>query len=92
MKKAVNYFSTNLTRKEKNVINTCLELIQFGMGDTSLTFQDKYCEHGGSLDPSKRGLTIGGYESAWLANLVVAWILKQTENLFRTTIEISWDK
>ena len=55
------------------------------MGNTLLTFQDQYYEHGGSLDPSKRGLTIGGYESAWLADLVAAWIFKETEKLFRQT-------
>ena len=72
VKKAVDFFSDNLTRKEKNTISTCLNLIQFGMGNTLLTFQDEYYKHGGSVDPDKRGLTIGGYESAWLADLVAA--------------------
>ena len=43
---------------------------------------DKYYEYGGDMDGKKRGLTIGGYESAWLAHLVAAYILKTTENLF----------
>jgi hypothetical protein len=31
-----------------------------------LTFVEKYYEYGGELDIEDRGLTIGGYESAWL--------------------------
>jgi hypothetical protein len=45
-------------------------MIKFGMGNTLLTFVDKYYKYGGDLDVEDRGLTIGGYESAWLADLV----------------------
>ena len=34
------------------------------------------------MEGEKRGLTIGCYESAWLKDLVVAYILKQIEELF----------
>ena len=61
--------------------------MQFGMGNTLLSFQDDYYEHSGSVDPEMRGLTIGGYESAWLADLVAAWILNRTKSLFRRTSE-----
>jgi hypothetical protein len=44
-------------------------MIKFSMGNTLLTFVDKYYEYGGNLDVEDRGLTIGGYKSAWLANL-----------------------
>jgi hypothetical protein len=44
-------------------------MIKFGMGNTLLTFVDKYYEYGGDLDVEDRGLTIGGYKSAWLADL-----------------------
>jgi hypothetical protein len=39
------------------------------MGNTLLTFVDKYYEYGGDLNVEDRGLAIGGYESAWLADL-----------------------
>ena len=55
------------------------------MGNTLLSFRDQYYKHGGSCNPLDRGLTIGGYESAWLADLVAAWILEKTESLFRRT-------
>ena len=85
VKKAVQYYSKLLNKKEKKTIDNCLNLIQFGMSNTLITFKDEYYEHGGSCDPTKRGLTIGGYESAWLANLVAAWILENNEKLFRRT-------
>ena len=60
-------------------------MIKFGMGNTLFTFKDKFYEYGGDCDPMKRGLTIGGYESAWLADLVASFILEKTKNLFSKT-------
>ena len=86
VKKAVRYFSKDLPDEMKKKIETCLEMIGFGMKNTLVSFTDKYYEYGGDMDGEKRGLTIGGYESAWLADLVVAYLLKQTENLFEDFI------
>jgi hypothetical protein len=33
-----------------------------------------------------KGLTIGGYESAWLADLVAVFVLENTTSLFSGTI------
>lgn len=55
------------------------------MGNTLLSFRDNYYEHAGSEDPTKWGLTIGGCESTWLADLVAAWLLHNAESLFRRT-------
>jgi hypothetical protein len=41
------------------IITTHDEMIKFGMGNTLLTFVDKYYEYGGDLDIEDRGLTIG---------------------------------
>lgn len=43
---------------------------------------NKYYEYRRDMDGEKRGLVIEGFESVWLADLVVAYLLKQTENLF----------
>jgi hypothetical protein len=56
-------------------------MIAFGMGNTLLTFVDKYYEYDGERNIRDKGLTIGGYESAWLADLVAAFILENTTNL-----------
>ena len=47
-----------------------------------ITFVDKYYEYGGDIEGEKRGLTIGGFESAWLADLVAAYLLEMTEKNF----------
>jgi hypothetical protein len=44
--------------------------------------QDEYWEYSGDKSVEERGLTIGGYESAWLADLVAAYILENSTELF----------
>jgi hypothetical protein len=56
-------------------------MIKFGMGNTLLTFVNKYYEYGGNLDVEDRGLTIGGYESAWLANLCMAYVMDNSRDI-----------
>lgn len=50
-------------------------MIKFGMGNTLLTFVDEFCKYGGEVDVEERSLTIGGYKSAWLADLGQSYIL-----------------
>jgi hypothetical protein len=53
------------------------------MDNCLITFGDKYFEYDGDKDVYDKGLTIGGYESAWLADLVGTFVLDHTEHLFR---------
>ena len=39
-----------------------------------MNFQGKYYENGGGVSADHKRLTIGSYESAWLADLVVAFM------------------
>ena len=82
VKLAVAFFARDLKPHEKTTINRCLDMIRFGMGHTLLNFQDEYWEYGGDKSVEERGLTIGGYESAWLADLVAAYILENSTELF----------
>ncbi len=51
---------------------------------TQVTFGGKYYEYGGS-DVESKELTIGGYESAFLAaDLVAAFILENLEEMFHS--------
>ena len=55
----------------KKTINLCLDLIRFGMSSTLVYFDGDYYEyHGGEKE--EQGLAVGGYESAFLADLVVS--------------------
>jgi hypothetical protein len=38
------------------------------------TFEDKHFEYDGEKNTDGKDLTIGGYESAWLADLVAAYV------------------
>jgi len=49
-------------------------------------FHDKCCEHNGDRDPEEKGITIGRHESAWLADLVGAFVLDNTKSHFRETM------
>ena len=37
-----------------------------------------------SEDPEEKGLSIGAYESAWLADLVIAYVLEKTQACLQT--------
>ena len=84
---AVNCFlgkaNRELTKRENDKVNKCLEFIKFGMGNTFLTFCDKYYEYNGNVAKEERCLTIGGFESASLADLVVAYLFESTEEMFK---------
>ena len=56
------------------------------MKNTFLTFQDQYYVYDGDRSLDEKGLTIGGYESAWLADLVAAYILENVEDNFSETL------
>ena len=88
IQKAVNHFSNGLSREARQRIKRCLSLIKFGMGHTLCVFRGRYYEYNGlngDVDPNERALTIGGFESAWLADLVAAYILDVTFHRFRRT-------
>mgnify|MGYP001787478984 FL=1 len=85
VRKAVYYFSRNLPEEDQINIEHCLDLIKFGMQHTLITFIDKYYEYDGDKNPEEKGLTIGGYESAWLADLVGSYILAHTKSHFRNS-------
>jgi hypothetical protein len=53
-----------------------LKCIHFGIGNTLIRFGDKYFEYDGDRNVNDKGLTIGGYKSALLADLVAALFSK----------------
>ena len=80
IKKAVNYSTSFLPPKACQTTQLCLDLIQFSMFSTFVTFQDNYFEYKGQgRDPDNQGLTIGRYESAFCADLVASRILEKCQ-------------
>jgi hypothetical protein len=82
VEKAVWYFARDLDSDLRRKIEACLEMVRFGMGNTLVTFVDKYYEYGGEADVEEKGLTIGGYESAWLADLAASYLLENAGEMF----------
>jgi hypothetical protein len=81
----INYYAKDLTEEEHEVIEAALEMQQFSMKNTIVMFREKYYEYGTIDDAMERALTIGGYDSAWLADLVASYILELAENKFEAT-------
>ena len=67
----VRYFARKLTKETKKTINLCLELVHFGISYTLISFDGEYYEyHIGERED--QGVAIGGYESAFLSELVAS--------------------
>ena len=62
-----------------------MSMINFGTKNALINFSNKCYEYGGSQCLTKRELTIGGYESACLADLVASFLLTKTVKLFKKT-------
>ena len=83
---AVNYFLRNAPKKDEKKVKKCLDLVKFGMNNTFVTFSDQYWIYGGLLPVEEKGLTIGGYESAFFADLVAAYILENSQDIFEDSL------
>lgn len=50
IEKAVKYYAASLNEQDVENVETCLELVKFGMSTTLLTFIDKYYMYDGDLE------------------------------------------
>ena len=55
------------------------------MSSNLLTFEDKYYAYG-EKGIETRGLAIGGYESAFQADLVASYLIKKCNNQFKEVL------
>ena len=77
----VRFSARKLTAETKNTINLCLELIHFGMRSTLISFHSEYCKyHIGERE--EQGLSIIGYESAFLSGLVASYLFEKSKANF----------
>ena len=59
-------------------MNLCMELIHFGMSSTLISFGSEYYEYH-DREIEEQGLAIGGYESAFLADLVASYLFEKSK-------------
>jgi hypothetical protein len=76
---ACEYFLQDAPEEDRILLHCCLEMVKFSMANTLIQFNGAYYEYSGNVDVNNKGLTIGGFESAFFADLVAAWILENTE-------------
>ena len=75
------YRSIKYKLVEKAVI--CFEKkLKFGMNSTLMSFQEKYYKYSRCMEMQDNALTIGGCGSAWLENLVAAYVIENTQQHF----------
>ena len=73
--------------QELEVIQVGLEFLQFGIANCLITFRDKYFRYGSSDDPKMRHLSIGGFDSAFYADLVACYLLDMSEDVWKETFD-----
>ena len=81
IRKSVIHFARKLTTETKNTINLYLEIIHFGISSTLISFDNDYYEYHGR-EKEEQGLAIGGYQSAFLADLVASYLFENTKANF----------
>ena len=78
IKKALRFFARKLTVATNKTTNLCLEHIRFIISSTVISSDGKYYEYRGG-EKEEQGLVVGGYESAFLANLVASYLFEKTK-------------
>ena len=76
---AVHYYTKGFSKEEEMRVEAGLEMLKFSMANCLINFGENYFQYGKEEDPLKRVLIIGGYDSAWLADIVACYILEKTE-------------
>ena len=75
IEKAVWFFAKDLCENKKKKLKVGLEILKLGMSTQIVQFNGTYYKYIGN-DEQDPSLTIGGYESAFLSDLLVAFVFK----------------
>ena len=86
VEKAIHHFLYNASNADRERAKQCLELVKFGMTQIFITFKDTYWIYRGTVSMYLKGLTICGFKLASFVNLVVAYFLENSRELFLDTI------
>ena len=84
-KKETGYFTKRLTTSTKKTINLFLEIIRFEMSSTLISYDGEYCDYQWR-ENKEHGLSIGGHELDFLADLVASYLFKKNKDHFRQKI------
>eukprot|EP00957_Ditylum_brightwellii_P084787 6447175-Ditylum_brightwellii.AAC.1 len=90
IRKALTYYSRDLSKENKTTINNCLDLIKFRMRNMLVQYHSKYYAYKGTAKGQIMGdedvaLAISAYEAAFCANVVASYVFKMMEVMFMQT-------
>jgi hypothetical protein len=86
VKAAIRHYSSHLPPLQQEKAKRCLDILEFSMVNTIVSFRDKYYKYGVDPNPNRHGLTIGGFKSAFLADLEATYIIKKLHHLLEQHI------
>ena len=78
--KAVHYYTKGFSQEEEMRVEAGLDMLRFSMANCLINFGSDYFQYGKEENPLKRVLTIGGFDSTWLADLTACPIIGQKYN------------
>ena len=76
--KAVRYYTKGFSEEDKMRVEAGLDMLKFSMFNCLINFGPDYFQYGKDKDPLKKVLPIGGFGTAWLADLIACYILEKT--------------
>ena len=79
VKLAVNYYASDFSSEHKTILKTSLEVLEFGMSNIFCKFKDQFYRYVGS--GGSCALSQGGYESAFLADLVINYVFIRSSHI-----------
>eukprot|EP00957_Ditylum_brightwellii_P001744 134325-Ditylum_brightwellii.AAC.1 len=87
IQKALQHHARNLPDYAKEIIDLCMDIVQFGMKSTLIQFRGWYFVYKGTskdedLSDEDVLLTIGAYESAFLADIVASYVFEKIKECF----------
>ena len=63
------YYTKGFSKEEEMRVEAGLDMHKFSMSNCLINFGEEYFQYGKEKYPLKRVLSIGGFDSAWLADL-----------------------
>ena len=82
IEKEVKYVSRGLPKYQKMIIETAIKLMKFRRRSMILIFDRKYYELGRMEDKDDKGMEIGSLDSAFVSDLVAAYILLELVRMY----------
>ena len=79
----VRHYTEGFSEEDKMRVEGGWEMLKFSMSNCLINFGEEYFQYRKEKDSLKRALPIGGFDSAWLADLVACYILERTEQVWK---------